>query len=110
MATGGDRLILHPVAGGEARLVPGSAHGPVRQWSADGRRLFIRRPSEGGLPLSVDLVDVRTGVQRPWKELWPSERAGVYDMGGIKPTPDGAGYVYSSRSSLGSLYMAEGLR
>ena len=111
VATGGDRLILHPVAGGEARLVPGSAQGPVRQWSADGRHLFfVRRPPEGGLPLSVDLVDVRTGVQRPWKELWPSERAGVWQMGWIRPTPDGAGYVYTSRSALGALYLAEGLR
>jgi len=110
VATGGDRLILHPIAGGEARLVPGSAQGNVRRWSADGRSLFVRRPPFDVPPLLVDLVDVTTGVQRPWKELWPRERTGVWEMGSIMPTPDGTGYVYTSSSALGSLYLAEGLR
>jgi hypothetical protein len=91
-------------------VVPGKAAGVVRQWSADGRWLFVRRRSPDTLPVVVDLVDVTTGARRPWKELWPPERTGVWDMGGVRPAPDGASYIYNYSSALGSLYLAEGLR
>jgi Tol biopolymer transport system component len=110
VATGGDHLLVHPLSGGEARVVPGEGAGDVRQWSADGRSLFVRRRSPDTLPVLVDLVDVSTGARRPWRELWPPERTGVWEMGGVRPTPDGASYIYNYSSALGSLYLAEGLR
>ena len=97
VATGGERLILHPVAGGEARVVPGASGGVVRQWSADGRWLFVRRPSPDTLLIPVDLVDVRHGRAPTLEGARPPERAGVWQMGGVKPTPDGTGYVYNYR-------------
>jgi hypothetical protein len=62
------------------------------------------------LPLRVVQVDVASGATHPWKEMWPPDRTGVWRMGAIRLTPDGAGYVYTYRSALGSLYVAEGLR
>ena len=40
----------------------------------------------------------------------PGDPAGVGGIGGVLVTPDGKSYAYSFSSSIGSLYLAEGLR
>jgi hypothetical protein len=100
---------LYPVAGGEARLLPGFPVGqePIA-WSQDGRALYTYRPGE--LPAKVYRVDLATGQQTVWKELMPIDPAGIETIGPILITPDGKTYVYGYHRTLSDLYLVEGLK
>lgn len=100
---------LYPVAGGEPRSIPGLEPGeePVG-WGADGHSLFIYRP--GDLPAKVYRVDLGSGQRTLWKQLMPSDPAGVNHIGPIVLTPDGKTYVYGYHRTLTDLYLVEGLK
>lgn len=101
---------LVPVAGGEARKVPGVEEGerPLR-FSADGRYLFVHRAG-GGLPVHVDRVEVATGKREEWKRLAPADATGVASVSTVQITPDGAAYTYTGLRLLSELYLVEGFR
>jgi eukaryotic-like serine/threonine-protein kinase len=116
VAVRGDRPVLVPVDGGPSRPVPGGAANeePLR-WTSDGRWLYLRRctdstPLRCGLPAWIDRIEIATGTRQPWKELMPGDPTGVHGCGRVLVTPDGKSYVYTIGSSIGSLYLAEGLR
>jgi hypothetical protein len=73
-------LRTYPVAGGEARIVPGAGPGdrPV-QWSSDGRGVYV--VERKGLLHSVFRIDVETGRRILWKEITPSDPAGFRGIG-----------------------------
>ncbi len=104
-----------PVDGGPARQLPGAGVDdiPIR-WGGDGRWLFVQRegtaPGERRLAAWIDRIDVSTGTRQPWKELIPPDPTGVFGVGRAFIAPDGKSYVYFYGSSIGSLYLAEGLR
>ncbi len=100
---------LYTVAGGEPRSIPGIEAGEVPvEWSADGRALYIYRPSD--LPARVYLLDLSTGKRTFWRQLMPPDPAGVEYLGPILPAPDGKSYVYGYRRLLSDLYLVEGLK
>ena len=115
VAAAGTGLMLYPVGGGLAGSVPGGAanDGPLR-WSDDGRWLYVRRgsrvPGESGMPAWIDRIEIATGTRQPWRELMPGDLAGVAGIHRVLVTPDGKSYAYSFSSSIGSLYLVEGLR
>jgi Tol biopolymer transport system component/predicted Ser/Thr protein kinase len=110
LATGPDRrLAIYPIEPGEPRALPGFEPDDVpMRWTADGRSVFVYRPS--ALPLRVETVDVQTGRRTLWKELRPADPSGVEQVGPILIAPDDASYVYSYRRSLDDLYLATGLK
>ena len=56
-------------------------------------------------------IEVATGRREPWKDLAPSELAGVIQVVPVLMTPDGKWYVYGYGSAATSdLYLIEGLR
>ncbi len=94
---------------GQSRPIPGLAAGelPV-QWSEDGRSLYVCRPL--GLPAKIYRLDPATGERSLWKEIAPSDPAGVFGIDPIRLTRDGKSYVYSYRRLLTDLYLVEGLK
>ncbi|HXO36737.1 MAG TPA: protein kinase [Candidatus Acidoferrales bacterium] len=100
---------LYPVAGGEPQLVAGISQGeqPIT-WSADGRSLYIYQPGE--LPARVYRLDVKSGQRTLWKELMPSDPAGVENIGPIYMTPDAKSCVFGYHRMLADLYLVEGLK
>jgi eukaryotic-like serine/threonine-protein kinase len=100
---------LYPVGGGDPRPIPSLAAGelPVA-WSSDGRSIFVYRSAE--LPAKVDLIELSTGKRTLWKELRPSDPAGVEFIGPILMTPDAKTYVYGYRRLLTDLYVVDGLK
>ncbi len=100
---------LFPVAGGEAHVVPGLNPGeqPIT-FSSDGRSLYIYQPGE--LPAKVDRLDVRTGQRTLWKQLMPTDPAGVETIGPILMTPDAKTCVFGYHRMLADLYLVEGLK
>ncbi len=100
---------LYPVAGGDPRPIPSLVAGelPVA-WSSDGRSIFVYRSAE--LPAKVDLIELSTGRRTLWKELRPSDPAGVEFIGPILMTADAKTYVYGYRRALTDLYVVDGLK
>ncbi len=102
---------IYPLAGGEPRPIPGIEVNefPIR-WSADGRFLYVRSSSFRVLPAKVYRVDISTGRRELWKELGPSDLAGVTSITSIPIAPDGRSYAYTYSSRLANLYLVEGLK
>ena len=98
---------LYPIAGGEPQPVRGFPLGeqPIA-WSGDGRLLYTYRPGE--LPTQVSRLDINTGHRAPFRQLMPSDPAGVETLGPILLTPDGKTCVYGYHRTLSDLYLVEG--
>jgi serine/threonine protein kinase len=104
-----EKAYFYPVAGGEPRAVPGIEPGeqPV-QWSDDGKAVYFYRL--GDLPAKVYRLELLTGHKALWKELMPSDSAGVSRIGPILITPDGKSCLYGYHRILSDLYLVEGLK
>ena len=100
---------IYPVAGGEPHLIKGLNPGeqPIT-FSSDGRSLYIYQPGE--LPARVNRLDVTTGQRTLWKQLMPSDPAGVETIGPILMTPDTKTCVFGYHRMLADLYLVEGLK
>src|SRR5579863_1330518 len=100
---------LYPVAGGDPRVIPGLNPGeqPIT-WTADGHSLYIYQPGE--LPASVYRLDIDTGKRTLWKQLLPSDPAGVETIGPILMTPDAQTCIFGYHRMLADLYLVEGLK
>ena len=100
---------LYPLAGGQPRVIPGLNPGeqPIT-WSSDGHSLYVYQPGE--LPARVDRLDVQTGQRSLWKQLMPSDPAGVETIGPILMTPDAKTCVFGYHRMLADLYLVEGLK
>jgi len=104
-----EKAYFYPVAGGEPRAVPGIEVGeqPI-QWSDDAKAIYFYKP--GDLPAKVYRLDLSTGHKTLWKELMPSDSAGVSRIGPILITPDGKSCLYGYHRILSDLYLVEGLK
>jgi Tol biopolymer transport system component len=103
------RLYLYPLAGGEPAAIPGlTPEDSPTAWSADSRSLYVYRRRE--LPAKVYRVDVATGRKELWKELIPSDAAGVLNISPPIVTQDGKNYAFSYIRMLSDLYLVEGLK
>ncbi len=101
---------LFPVTGGgEPRVIPGLNPGeqPIT-FSTDGGSLYIYQPGE--LPAKVDRLDLHTGQRTLWKQLMPTDPAGVETIGPILMTPDAKTCVFGYHRMLADLYLVEGLK
>ncbi len=100
---------LYPTDGGDVRPLSGVVPGDLpSRWSSDGRFLYLFR--QGVLPAPIYRLEVQTGKKELWKEVGPSDRAGVNSIGHFQITPDGAYYAYNFLRSLSDLYVVDGLK
>ena len=99
---------LYPISGGEPRPALGIEDGEVVDaWTAGAPPLLV---SSGRVPLALARVDPFSGERQPWKELVPSDRAGIMILGPLVASADGNAYAYSYYSMLSDLYLIEGLK
>ena len=104
------RAYLYPIGGNEKpMLVSGLQPGeqPIN-FTADGRSIYVYRPGE--IPAKVSILEIATGKRIPWKQLMPSDPAGVETIGPVLITPDGKACVYGYHRTLSDLYLVEGLK
>jgi serine/threonine protein kinase/Tol biopolymer transport system component len=100
---------LYPVNGGEPKLIPGFNPGELPiTWSSDNHSLYVYQPGE--LPARVDRLDLETGKRAMWKQLMPTDPAGVETIGPILMTPDAQTCVFGYHRMLADLYLVEGLK
>jgi WD40 repeat protein len=100
---------LYPVGGGNPVPIPGfnPAEEPIT-WSNDNNSIYVYQPGE--LPASVYRVDVHSGKRTLWKQLMPSDPAGVETIGPIIMTSDAQMCVFGYHRMLADLYLVEGLK
>ena len=97
-----------PLDGGDSLEISGIEEGEIPvQWTLEGD-LYVFRPGE--LPARVWRVNLESGERTFWGELAPRDPAGVFGIDYLAISPDGAGYVYSFRRLLSTLYVFEGLK
>jgi Tol biopolymer transport system component len=100
---------IFSVAGGEPTAVPEIASDDtVAGWTSEGRGLYVQRGV--ATPARVERFDFATRRFEPWKEIVPSDVAGVVRVSSILVAPDGAFYAYAYSRALSTLYLVEGLR
>ncbi len=110
VARGPDRRIyLYPVEGGEPTALAGLTveDVPIR-FSPDGRTLYLHRRSE--LPAAIYRYDIASGRKESWKELMPSDAAGLNAINRVAVTSDGKTYAYSYLRILSFLQLVDGLK
>ena len=105
----GDVLTFYSIDGGQPRTektkLPTEIALPL---SGPGERYAIgaEKPE---VPLRLYRYDLQTGEKKLWKELVPTDRAGVFNMTVFDITPDQRWYAYSYVRDLSDLYLVEGL-
>jgi eukaryotic-like serine/threonine-protein kinase len=100
---------LYPTSGGEPSVIKGLNPGEQPLvWSADGHAVYVYQPGE--LPARVYRVELQTGQRTLWKQLMPSDPAGVENIGPILLTPDAKTCVFGYHRMLADLYLVEGLK
>jgi hypothetical protein len=108
-------ILISPAHGDAARPMPGANPDDVPlRWSSDGQWLFVQREGtvqeRRKIAAWIDRIEVATGARQPWKELVPPDPTGIFGIGRVFVAADGKSYAYQFGSSIGSLYLAEGLR
>jgi hypothetical protein len=100
---------LYPVAGGKPRAIPALEKGerPLR-WGTTDEVLFVAQSNQ--LPLKVYRIDLTTGKRQLWREIMPSDPAGIIPLNWVLLTADGHTCVYNSIRLLSHLYLVDGLR
>jgi serine/threonine protein kinase/Tol biopolymer transport system component len=109
IARQGDLLTFYPIGGGQPRSVKARVPDVILPMSGQtGRSLIAAERQE--VPLKLYHYDTMTGERKPWRDLVPADRAGVYIVHLFDVTPDARWYAYSYVRDLSDLYLVEGLR
>jgi Tol biopolymer transport system component len=98
------------IDGGEPKAIPGvGPNDSVVDWTDEPTAVYVLR-NFGPPPGRIERVEIATGRAVLWKELMPSDAAGVTFIFPSKVLPDGKAYAYSNSRVLSSLYLVEGLK
>jgi Tol biopolymer transport system component len=110
LAFNGENTAIYPTDGeGTPRPIPGlEQKDRIAGWNSDGKSLYVY--PVGGSSTKISRLDVATGRQEVLREMTLSDPAGVLETPTIILTPDGKGYIYTTRRTLTDLYLADGLR
>jgi Tol biopolymer transport system component len=110
LVTMAGKLTLYPLDGSEPKSIadinPGES---VIGWSGDGRYIFLEQ-LEKTLVAKIYRLDMTTGRKELWKELMPTDPAGLVSIRNVVMTPDGESYAYSFQRDIASLYLIKGLK
>jgi eukaryotic-like serine/threonine-protein kinase len=103
------KVTVYPVEPGASRPLLGARAGDVPLgWSEDGQAILVW-PREQ-LPARVYRIDVAKGGRSLFKELRPTEGAGIVGILTLDMAPDGSSYAYTSDHRHAELFLTEGLR
>ena len=62
------------------------------------------------MPARVYRLNLTTGRKQLWKELMPSDPAGIYYIRPPQFSQDGSAYAYSYARLLSDLYVVDGIK
>jgi hypothetical protein len=104
-----DKAWIFTLQGREPTPVPAiTASDTVIGWTSEGRGLFVQRGRT--VPARIDRFDLASRRFEPWKEIVPTDTAGVIRISSVLASPDGTFYTYAYSRVLSNLYLVEGLK
>ena len=104
-----DRAYLYPTDGSEPKLIPGIPEGyRVAAFTEDGGSVYAYSYRE--VPTEVYRVELASGKKTPWKQILPSDPAGVDHIAPVLVSQDGKNFLYGYGRFLSDIYLVEGLR
>ena len=77
-------------------------------WTADSREVYLY--DRNAIPANVVRWNPVTGARRPFLQIVPADRSGVWGVSWLTITPSGNAYAYSVLRKLSDLYLIEGLK
>ena len=96
--------LFYPLAGGAPHAIAGlKQEDRIIGLRDDGRSLYVLENTD--IPIKISRLDLSTGQRELWKELNPSDPAGIREFKTVLLTPDGKYYVYGLTRSVTSLYL-----
>jgi serine/threonine protein kinase len=105
----GDTIKFYPIDGGQPRSIPAKIPDVTLPWGGQSGR-YVIGAEQPAVPLKLYRYDTVTGERKPWRDLVPADRAGVYVANIFDITPDARWYAYSYVRDLSDLYLVDGLR
>jgi len=104
----GEKVWLYPTEGGDRRAALGFEKGELPQdWTKASPPLIV---ASRGVPAKVFRIDPFTGDRQFWKELVPSDPAGILMLGGLAASEKCDAYAYSYYRVLSDLYLLEAVK
>ena len=101
----GGNAWIHPIDGGERRPVSGlTKKDSVQVWIEKG---FLVLDDE--TPDTYFLVNPVSGERERWRQIVPTDAAGIMNTGSLVVTPDGTSYAYWWHRALSDLYLVSGV-
>ena len=99
-------VYVHAFPGGGAKIRVSTEGANRVRWSRDGRSVYVTP----GLapPTRIYRVDLVNRTRTLWKEIHPSQSAGVR-LSQVFVTPDGGALLHSYSQLLSTLYVVSGL-
>jgi serine/threonine protein kinase/dipeptidyl aminopeptidase/acylaminoacyl peptidase len=105
--SGGDRVI-YDIDTQKTQNVSGiDPDERVTAWGRDGQSLLVSLAAPGAFHISR--VNLATGARQPFQDITEEDKAGV-QMAGYSISSDEKTYVYYTVRTLGTLYVAKGIR
>jgi eukaryotic-like serine/threonine-protein kinase len=105
----GDVLTYYPIDAGQPRTAKAKIPNLTLPFSGPTGR-YVIGAERAEVPLKLYRYDTLTRERKPWKDLVPADRAGVFNANIFDITPDARWYAYSYVRDLSDLYLVEGLR
>ena len=110
LLTGAGKLQIYPTASGTPATIATEEPLAPFHWSRSGETIYVQHlRTFTDVPTRVSKVHLPGGRIEPWKEIAPSDPAGVNAITGIAISADERSYVYSYRRASSELYLLEGL-
>ena len=104
-----DRAYLYPTDGGDPKMIPGIPEGyRISGFTEDSASVYGYSYRE--VPAEVYRVELSSGKKTPWKQLLPSDPAGVDHIAPVLVSQDGKNFLYGYGRFLSDIYLVEGLR
>jgi Tol biopolymer transport system component len=97
----------YPVNGGPPQPVPSLAAADfVLRFATGGQAVFLTTPDR----TRIYRLDLAGGHRELWKEIRPTDSAGVRSIGPIRMTADGKSIAYQAYRTVSELFLVEGLK
>jgi serine/threonine protein kinase len=105
----GDNLAEYSVSGEKIGVIAGVSEKDVLlRWASNGKTIFVGNPKDHGF--RIFRLDLSTGRRELWRDITPSDPAGIFGNLSVVITPDGKAYAYSLPRLMSDLYLVEGLK
>ena len=77
-------------------------------WEPRGKAIYLYNYHD--MPAQIERLDLATGKRSPFKQLLPSDPAGIDHLAPILMSRDGKKFVYGYGRFLSDIYLVEGLK